>query len=101
MSNINNSQDHAVCNDILKQLQRSLCKCVSNSKIYEYNTLERMLNIKDCKNIETYKKSLGETKTKVNIIPSFIKPDTRYIINYDVHERSIVMDELEPLLPIL
>lgn len=94
------SNVHPVCEEIMKQLQRSLCKCVSNSKIYEYNNLDRAIEVKDCTNIKSYVNSLHATKTKVTIVPSTIKPNTRYNMSYNVHERSVVMEEIEGYLPI-
>ena len=91
---------HPVCEEIMNQLQRSLCKCVSNNKIYEYKNLERAVEVKECTNIKSYVNSLHATKTKVNIVPSTIKPNTKYVMSYNVHERSVVMEELEGYLPI-
>ena len=91
---------HPVCEEIMNQLQRSLRKCASNSKIYEYSNLERAIEVKDCINIKSYVNSLQATKTKVTIVPSTIKPNTKYIMSYNVHERSVVMEELEGYPPI-
>ena len=89
------SNVHPVCEKIVEQLQLSLCKCVSNSKVYEYKGLERVIEVKDCTNIKSYVNSLHATKTKVTIVPSTIKPMTKYSMSYNVHERSVVMEEIE------
>ena len=88
-----------VCEEILEQLQYSLCRCVNNTKIYEYKNLTDNLNMKDCKNITYYKHSLYATKTKITIIPSIIKPNTKYVMKYDVQDRHVVMDEADPCSP--
>jgi hypothetical protein len=94
------SNVHPVCEKIVEQLQLSLCKCVSNSKIYEYNNLDRIIDVKDCTNIKSYVNSLHATKTKVTIVPSAIKPATKYSLSYNVHERSVVMEEIDNYPPV-
>jgi hypothetical protein len=90
-----------VCEEILGQLQRSLCRCVSNTRMHEYKNLKEVLNVSECTNIDYYKKSLHATKTQVTIKPSIIKPDTKYVMKYNVHERSVVMEEFCTYFPVV
>ena len=98
-SNANNNMN-PVCEEILGQLQRSLCRCVSNTRMYEYKNLKEVLIISECTNIDSYKKSLHATKTQVAITPTIIKPDTKYVMKYSVHERSVVMKEFDTYFPV-
>ena len=101
MSSNTNTNVNPVCEEILGQLQRSLCRCVSNTRMYEYKNLKELLNVSDCTNIDFYKKSLHATKTQVTIKPTVIKPETKYVMKYNVHERSVVMEEFETYFPMM
>ena len=95
MNLLNNVPIDSVCEEIQEQLQLSLCRCVSNTKIYEYKKLTENLDMKECKNIQSYMDSLYATRTKIHIVPPIIKPNTKYVIRYNVRERSVTMDEFE------
>jgi len=97
----NSNNINPACEDILEQLQRSLCRCVSNTRMYQYKNLKDILIVNDCKNIDSYKKSLYATKTEIIIKPTIIKPDTKYIMKYDVHKRRVIMEEFDTYFPLV
>ena len=57
---MSSSNMNPVCEEILGQLQRSLCRCVSNTRMHEYKNLKEVLNVSECTNIDFYIRMIME-----------------------------------------
>jgi len=76
------------CEELLKNIQKSLHKCNSNKKIIE---IEEIINFKECINISDWYKTVKEsTKLKIDLKKSILKE--KYSIEYDVNKRLIIID---------
>jgi hypothetical protein len=76
------------CEELLKNIQKSLHKCNSNKKIIE---IEDIINFQECNNIHDWYKTVKEsTKLKINLKRSILKE--KYSIEYNVDKRMITIE---------
>ena len=82
------------CNELLKNIQKSLHFCCNNNASYKFvKPINKLVYPLQCDNIVNYKRSLNITNIELKCTPLKIHTDQEYLISYDCTSRKITINQ--------
>jgi hypothetical protein len=88
--------NEVACNEVIDEFLKVVLQCKTNKR--EIHIREPIANIHECKNMDRFLDNMRLGRVSVAITTPALEPGKKYLINYNVEKRSLILDEGRSLI---